>query len=145
MYRQIVDGFNGLPRDLAWRVKPGVNPNAVFILILECGHSYAFHDLEVPGLADYVSRFGRELDCVQCDSFLTRASKRLAGHHLSGRYAGYYDLAERQRLLAQHEQPTPKPRLSISRSELSGHVAVYTEGEFCQTCGEAFESHTLLD
>ncbi len=88
MYRQIVDGFNGLPRDLAWRVKPGVNPNAVFILILECGHSYAFHDLEVPG---------------------------------------------------------PKPRLSISRSELSGHVAVYTEGEFCQTCGEAFESHTLLD
>src|SRR2546428_6592377 len=67
-------------------------------------HSYAFHDLEAFGLDDYVSRFGRELDCVQCDSFLTRTSKRLAGHHLSGRYAGYYDLVERQRLLAQQKQ-----------------------------------------
>ena len=93
-----------MPRDLAWRAKPGVNPDAVFILILECGHSYAFHDLEAYGLNDYVNRFGRELDCVQCDPFLARASKRLAGHRLSGRYAGFYDLADRHRLLTQQKQ-----------------------------------------
>ena len=33
------------------------------------------------------------------------------------------------------ERATPKPRLSISRSELAGHVAVYTKEKVCQTCG----------
>ena len=43
------------------------------------------------------------------------------------------------------ERATPKPRLSISRSELAGHVAVYTKEKVCQTCGEPWESHTRLD
>src|SRR5215831_814893 len=84
MHGKIVDSFGGVPRDLAWRLKSGVTPDKLFTIILECGQSYAFHDLEVFGIRDYMNRFGEEFDCIHCDSFLTRTSKRLAGHHLSG-------------------------------------------------------------
>jgi len=47
--------------------------------------------------------------------------------------------------LAQHRAQAAKSRLWISRTEMSGHVAVYSSANVCSSCGEARENHTQLD
>lgn len=69
---------------------PGIHPYGwvkIMSVRLDCGHTYIFQPDE-PAFTHEQSgpRVGREIDCIWCDSTLTRATKRLGGHYLIGRY-----------------------------------------------------------
>jgi hypothetical protein len=72
------------------RCLPGFHPygwERVMSVRLDCGHTYIFQPDE-PAFTNEQRgpRIGGDIDCIWCDSSFTRATKRLAGHYLVGRY-----------------------------------------------------------